>query len=67
LQRKETVVIMAKGPYSQHLIFFVMYEWGVYAGVFHYTRLKKLAREKYYSFLGPFVSFKENKAQGPYS
>jgi hypothetical protein len=44
---------------EQHL-HFMTYEWGILPRVLHYTRLEKLARNKYYTFLGPFVIHEEN-------
>jgi len=43
--------------YSRHLILFLTYEWAQYARVLHYTRLEKLAEDKHYSLLGPFMSY----------
>ncbi len=64
--RKETVVIMAKEPYSQHLIFFVMYELGVYAGVFHYPRLKNLPGKNTLAFWA-HLKFATKIKHGEYS
>jgi hypothetical protein len=47
--------------YSQHFIFIVTYEWAQWVRVLHYTRLKRLAKDKLSSLLDPFVSYKENK------
>ncbi len=47
------------GPYSQQLIFFVSYTWANNL-VLHYAGLERLARDKHYSFLSPFVSYEEN-------
>ncbi len=52
---------MEQGPYSQHFFFFVTYELGQWARVFHYIRLEMLARNKHSSLLGQFVSYEENK------
>jgi hypothetical protein len=49
---------MALVPYSQHSNFFITHKWAQKARVLHYTRLIRLGREKYYSLLGPFVSYK---------
>jgi hypothetical protein len=48
------------GPYSQHFIFFITYEWAQQARMLDYTWLEKLARDKHYSFLGLFISCNEN-------
>ncbi len=34
---------------------------GPIARVFHYTRIKKLARDKHFSLSGMFISYKENE------
>ncbi len=47
---------MQIGPYSQH---FVTYEWTQYAGVLHYSGLKRLDRDKHFSLLGLFKRYKE--------
>ncbi len=46
---------------QQHFIFFIIYKWAQKAGVLHYTSLERLARVKYSSLLGPFVSYEENE------
>ncbi len=44
------------GPYLQHSIFFITYDWARQGRVLHYTRL-----DKHSSLLGAFVSNEENK------
>ncbi len=58
--KEGSVVNMALGLYSQHFIFFVTYEWTKKARMLHYAGLESLARDKYSSLLGPFVSYEEN-------
>jgi hypothetical protein len=53
-------VFAVHGPYSQHFLFFLTYDWPPKARVLHYTRLQRAAIDKYFSLLGPFVSYKEN-------
>jgi hypothetical protein len=48
---------MLLGPYSQHFIFFVTYEWAEQARVLYCTKLEGLARDKHSSKLGPFVGY----------
>jgi hypothetical protein len=50
-----------QGPYSQHFIFFVTYEFAQWAWVLHCTRLERLAMDKQSSLLVPLVSYKEYK------
>ncbi len=50
-----------QGTYSQHFIFFVTYKWVQFDKVLDYNRMKRLARDKHSSLLGPFVSYKEVK------
>jgi hypothetical protein len=42
-------------PYLKPFIFFELTN-GPYKLVLHYTRLKRLARDRYSSLLGPFIS-----------
>ncbi len=44
-------IIITLRAYSQHLIFFVTYEWVQQAVVLQYTRMEKLARRKHSSLL----------------
>jgi hypothetical protein len=37
------------------------YEWAQSARVLHYSRLERLAKEKPFSLLGPFVSYEKNE------
>ncbi len=39
-------------PYSQDFIFYVTYERVQYARVLHYTKLKRLGKDKHSSLLG---------------
>jgi hypothetical protein len=41
--------------------FFVTCKCAQYARLLHYTELKRLARAKHSSLLGPFISYKENE------
>jgi len=50
-----------QGPYSQHFIFFVNYEWTQQARVLHFARMGRVARVKRFCLLGPFICCKENK------
>ncbi len=50
---------MDQGPYSQHFNLYVTYEWAQQARKLHYTRLERVARDRYSRFLGPFVSYEE--------
>ncbi len=49
------------GPYSEHLIFFLAYEWAKYARVFHHAKLERLASAKHSSLLGSLVSYEEGE------
>jgi hypothetical protein len=49
-----------KGPYSQHFIFFITYEWAQKTRVLHYIRLYMLTRDKHTVLLGPITSYEEN-------
>jgi hypothetical protein len=42
-----------QGPYSQHFIFFVTYEWSQYARVLKKTMLERIAWHELPSFLAP--------------
>jgi hypothetical protein len=44
--------------YSQHFIFFVTYDWDHLARELHYTKLKRIARDKHFSLLNPFLAYK---------
>jgi hypothetical protein len=71
-EENKVLQIRTQGPYSQHVIFSASNKWAQLAIVLHYTWLKRLARDKHSSLLGPFVIYKENKVlrirpQGPYS
>jgi hypothetical protein len=46
---------------SQHLIFFVTYEWAQYARVLIYTRPERLASNKHSGLSGLFISYEENE------
>ncbi len=46
---------------TQHFIFFVSYEWVQLAWTLNYARLERLARNKQFSLLGTFVSYKINE------
>ncbi len=48
-------------PYSQHLNFFVTYEWAQQASVFVRVKPFKLSLMEHSSLLGPFVSYGEKK------
>jgi hypothetical protein len=48
---------MPLGPYSQHFIFFVTYEWAEQARVLYCAKLEGLARDKHSCKLGPFVGY----------
>ncbi len=48
------------GAYSQHLIFFVTYEWTQQARVSYYIRMEGLAMDKH-SNLGSFTSYEETE------
>jgi hypothetical protein len=51
---------MTLGLYSQHLIFFLPYEWPQYASVTSQWA-RRLARDKYaVLFIGPFITYEEN-------
>ncbi len=50
-----------EGPNSQHIIFFVTYEWSHKARVSHYTRLERLDMDKQYSLMGPFISYDKDE------
>jgi hypothetical protein len=54
-------VNVAQELYSQHLIFFVTYEWAQAATVFDQSWLEKLARDKRSNLLGQFISYEENE------
>ncbi len=41
--------------------FLLTHEWAQKAMALHNTRLEKIARDKHFSFLGPFVSYKGNE------
>ncbi len=41
--------------------FFAAYKLAKYGNVLQYTRLGRLARDKHFSLLGPFVSYEEIK------
>ncbi len=38
--------------------------WKAYVYTLHYTTFERLVRDKYTSFLGPFISYEENKSLG---
>jgi hypothetical protein len=44
-----------------NFISLITYKWTQYASLLLYTRLGRLARDKYSSLLGPFLSCEENK------
>jgi hypothetical protein len=50
-----------QGPYSQHFIFFVTYEWAPKARLLHYTGVERLFRDKNHSLLSSFVSCKNKE------
>jgi hypothetical protein len=53
---------MNKVPrYSQLFIFFVTYKWATLVGVLYYTSAERFARDRHFSWLGPFVSYEENE------
>ncbi len=58
---KKQINEMALGPYSQHFMLFVTYEWAQKARELHYTRLEELAKVKHSSFMGPFLRNEENE------
>ncbi len=47
--------------YSQHFIFSLACKYFQKAIVLDYTRPEMLASDKHSNFLGPFVTFEENK------
>ncbi len=49
------------GPYSQHSIFFVTYEWVPKAVVFVLDKLFLLRLMRRSSLLGPFIGYEENE------
>ncbi len=60
------------GLYSQHFTVFITCKWAHQAIVFHNNHLKRLARDKHPSLLGPFLSYEEKgllwiQDLGPYS
>ncbi len=72
LSYKENEVswILPQGPYAQHFIFFVTYEYTQLRTVLHYTGLKRPSSDKHSSLLGEFLSYKETgelwiQLQGP--
>jgi hypothetical protein len=42
-------------------IFFVPYKWSHYTSLLHYTRLKRIGKNKHSNLLGPFASYEENE------
>jgi hypothetical protein len=38
---------------------FITYEWVQWNGVLHYTRLERFSRDKHFSLIRPFISYKE--------
>ncbi len=46
---------------QSNLIFFMTYKWTQYAGVLHYSRVERLARDKHSNLLAPFVNYEENE------
>jgi hypothetical protein len=61
LNQETRFIIYSTGPYSENFIFFVTYDWAQQALVLHYTGLERLARDKHFKLLGPFVSYEENE------
>jgi hypothetical protein len=57
------------GPYSQHFIFSLTYEWAQQARALNYTWLKGFPVKKHSSLFGTFVSYEKrsfvNKAPDP--
>ncbi len=53
--------IRTQGQFSEHFFFSVSYKWAQKTTVLHYTRLKRLVRDKHSSLLGPFITYEENK------
>jgi hypothetical protein len=45
----------------KHFIFLVTDKWVWQAGVLHFTRIERLAKDNHDSLMGPFVSYKENE------
>jgi hypothetical protein len=46
---------------TQQFILFVTYKWTQHAGVLHYARMEKFARDKHSSLLDPFEGHKEKE------
>ncbi len=61
-KENEVLFIWLSGPYSQHFFFFVNDEWAQKARVLHYSEVEKACQGKYFSLLGPLISYKENEA-----
>jgi hypothetical protein len=55
------IILKVQGPYSQHFIFLVTYEWAKQARVLHCSGLESLVRDKHSSLLDPFISYEENE------
>jgi hypothetical protein len=60
-----TIIVLnffiVQGLYSQHFIFYVSHSWAQEARVLRYTGLKRYARDKHSSLLGPIVFYVENE------
>ncbi len=50
-----------QGPYSQHIVFFLIYDWPQKARALHNTRPKRLIGDKHFSLFGAFVRYENNK------
>ncbi len=46
--------------YPQHFIFVVICKFAQYAQVLDNTMLERLAKDKHFSLLGPFIIYEEN-------
>jgi hypothetical protein len=63
-EETEVLGVCGQGLYSHHFIFFITYKWAQYTTVVQYNRLERLARDKYSTSLGLFLSYEETKVLG---
>ncbi len=49
-----------QGPYSQHFIFFLIYEWVPFAWVFFTTKPFRSSKIEHISLLDQFIGYEEN-------
>ncbi len=56
-EENEVLWIQAQVPYSQHSIFFIIYELAQQVRLFRTTKLERLTSDKHFNLLGQFLSY----------